>query len=173
MEENKALIKLIKDELKLPSPKSKCTWAFSGNYVLYLYHLILQDIISQKYEKPDVIDIICTTAVYNKLLKLDRSKLTNKKGLIFELSGNILINIICIKNNTIFAEADNMKDYHIININHLMELKKNELELRKHRLHSIFLDIDYIAKIILFRRALVTDEKDTIVDIVAKLQQEI
>jgi hypothetical protein len=158
----------IKPHDKKSNPEAR-NWMFTGRFVLSLYKDILKDVILQPYEKPEIIDIIMTDKVYNKIIKRD-NLLLNNTGVIMPLSNDHMLHIISEKNSHAKLEnAESYGEFYIANISDILADIESSLPSIGAKVFEIFTDIDYISKIILFKTAINDDMLD-IHAVVHKLQ---
>ena len=163
------LMNEIIKKLSLPKNTSKkVSWMLSGRYVLYLYHeYILKDVIAQPYFKPSIINLIINDKLYKKICGKD-----NMNYMEVMLSDDNIVHVISDKTSmTKLANAERYENIYIANLNDILTEIQLSLSNMGGQLFDLFADIDYISKIILFKKAIIHTQID-IPNVVTKLQHE-
>lgn len=174
--QHNSIIAKIISALSLPDTK-KCSWMLSGRYVLYLYHAhILKNIIAQPYLKPEIINVIVSDKLYKTISKKDGILINpDNNEIMMPISKDHIVHIISEKHSGYKLEkAEKYENIYIAGINDILTEIQSSLPFIGAKLFEVFSDIDYISKIILFKKAIAQDvvDDDGIPEVVNKLQHE-
>jgi hypothetical protein len=147
---DKYLIKL-KKLLDILGPSGPKTYILTGSMVIYLYKLRLTNIINSNYRKPNDFDFCCSKSFFKTLVPKDYDKDHFSKS--YPTIGKVDF-YLCKKTKTM-KNALKFEDIcYCINLDDLIESKKQDLTNSVLDMYKIYFDINFISKLILLKISL-------------------